>query len=172
MPRTPNGTVDHTMDITIREATRAGVLPVAELFDLYRQFYGQEANPGLALNFITERSEKPESVILVADAPDGGLAGFCQLYPTFCSVEAAPIYALYDLFVLPAARTHGAGKLLLQAAEAKALATGRARLDLTTANSRGYRLPRKPPALRYQPMLLCHPRRAHESAADGLPHAW
>jgi ribosomal protein S18 acetylase RimI-like enzyme len=123
------------MKIMTREATHADIAQVAALFDQYRQFYEQEANPALALNFITERFEKSESVILVADAPDGNLAGFCQLYPTFCSVEAAPIYALYDLFVQPAARKHGVGRLLLQAAEAKALATGRARLDLTTAKT-------------------------------------
>jgi hypothetical protein len=26
------------------------------------------------------------------------------MYPSFCSVEAAPIYTLYDLFVSPLAR--------------------------------------------------------------------
>ena len=123
------------MKITIRESTHADIAQVAVLFDLYRQFYEQEANPELALNFITARFEKLESVILVADAQDGCIVGFCQLYPTFCSVEATPIYALYDLFVLPEARKHGVGKLLLQAAEAKARAAGKARLDLTTAKT-------------------------------------
>ena len=61
--------------------------------------------------------------------------GFCQLYPTFCSVEAAPIYALYDLFVLPTARKLGVGKALLLAAEAKAIAEGKVRMDLTTAKT-------------------------------------
>jgi ribosomal protein S18 acetylase RimI-like enzyme len=57
------------------------------------------------------------------------------MYPTFCSVEAAPIYVLYDLFVLPEARKFGAGRALLQAAEARAAADGKARIDLTTAKS-------------------------------------
>jgi ribosomal protein S18 acetylase RimI-like enzyme len=55
------------------------------------------------------------------------------LYPTFCSVEAAPIYTLYDLFVSPQARRAGAATALLQAADAHAAQTGRVRMDLTTA---------------------------------------
>ncbi len=63
------------------------------------------------------------------------IVGFCQLYPTFCSVEAAPIYSLYDLFVLPSARKLGVGKQLLLAAEQKAVAEGKVRMDLTTAKT-------------------------------------
>ncbi|HEX5738552.1 MAG TPA: GNAT family N-acetyltransferase, partial [Hydrogenophaga sp.] len=49
--------------------------------------------------------------------------------------EAQPIYALYDLYVMPTARKSGAGRMLLQAAEAKAVAMGKVRLDLTTART-------------------------------------
>jgi ribosomal protein S18 acetylase RimI-like enzyme len=56
-------------------------------------------------------------------------------YPTFCSVEAKPIYALYDLFVLPSARKSGVGRMLLQAAEAQAAKAGKVRMDLTTAKT-------------------------------------
>jgi ribosomal protein S18 acetylase RimI-like enzyme len=65
------------------------------------------------------------------------LIGFCQLYPTFCSVEAQPTYTLYDLFVTPSARRLGAGRILLLAAEQLAAERGRARLDLTTAKTNG-----------------------------------
>jgi ribosomal protein S18 acetylase RimI-like enzyme len=61
--------------------------------------------------------------------------GFCQLYPTFCSVIASPIYVLYDLFVRPEARKSGAGKALLIAAEQHAAQNGYARMDLTTAKT-------------------------------------
>jgi GNAT superfamily N-acetyltransferase len=57
------------------------------------------------------------------------------LYPTFCSVEAAPIYTLYDLFVSPQARRTGAARALLRAADAYAAQTGRVRMDLTTART-------------------------------------
>ena len=123
------------MSIITREACQSDISAISELFDLYRQFYEQPPNLRLAQEFINERFAKQESVILVAEDDQLGLAGFCQLYPTFCSVEAKPIYALYDLFVLPSARKVGVGRLLLQAAEAKAALEGKARMDLTTART-------------------------------------
>ena len=108
---------------------------IAPLFDAYRQFYEQPADADAALAFITARLERGESVILLARRPDGSALGFCQLYPSFCSVLAAPIYVLYDLFVVPDARRLGVGRALLLAAEAHARATGHARMDLTTARN-------------------------------------
>jgi len=108
---------------------------IAPLFDAYRQFYEQPADADAALAFITARLERGESVILLARRPDGSALGFCQLYPSFCSVLAAPIYVLYDLFVVPDARRRGVGRALLLAAEAHARATGHARMDLTTARN-------------------------------------
>jgi len=123
------------MHITTREARLGDVAAVAALFDLYRQFYEQAPDLPLAQVFIQERISKQESVILVAESGAAELVGFCQLYPTFCSVEAKPIYVLYDLFVHPSARKSGAGKQLMQAAEAKAIADGKCRMDLTTAKT-------------------------------------
>nr|WP_180319115.1 GNAT family N-acetyltransferase [Delftia acidovorans] len=108
---------------------------IAPLFDAYRQFYEQPADADAALAFITARLERGQSVILLARRPDGSALGFCQLYPSFCSVLAAPIYVLYDLFVVPDARRLGVGRALLLAAEAHARATGHARMDLTTARN-------------------------------------
>ncbi|WP_353178354.1 GNAT family N-acetyltransferase [Delftia acidovorans] len=108
---------------------------IAPLFDAYRQFYEQPADADASLAFITARLERGESVILLARRPDGSALGFCQLYPSFCSVLAAPIYVLYDLFVAPDARRLGVGRALLLAAEAHARATGHARMDLTTARN-------------------------------------
>jgi ribosomal protein S18 acetylase RimI-like enzyme len=42
---------------------------------------------------------------------------------------------LYDLFVAPEARGTGAGRALMQAAEAYAASTGAARLELSTAKT-------------------------------------
>ncbi|WP_454708403.1 N-acetyltransferase family protein [Delftia acidovorans] len=108
---------------------------IAPLFDAYRQFYERPADADAALAFITARLERGESVILLARRPDGSALGFCQLYPSFCSVLAAPIYVLYDLFVVPDARRLGVGRALLLAAEAHARATGHPRMDLTTARN-------------------------------------
>lgn len=121
--------------ISTRIATLADVDVVAPLFDAYRRFYEQTADLGLARRFIHDRLLKNESVVLLASNEDRQVVGFCQLYPTFCSVEAKPIYSLYDLFVRPDSRRSGAGRHLLQAAEKLAIERGKARMDLTTART-------------------------------------
>lgn len=119
----------------IRPATVADADTLAPLFDAYRQFYEQAPDLCGARAFIAERLARGESVVLLALNASGTAAGFCQLYPTFCSVEAAPIYVLYDLFVAPTARQSGTGRALLRAAEALARAHGKVRMDLTTAHT-------------------------------------
>ena len=116
-------------------ATLADLELVAPLFDAYRQFYDQPPDLDRARKFIRERMERAESDILRVIGAHGDVLGFCQLYPTFCSVEAEPIYALYDLFVRPQARRSGAGRALLLAAEALASQNGKVRMDLTTART-------------------------------------
>jgi len=119
----------------IRAAGIDDVSTVALLFDAYRQFYGQPADPALAREFIGARLRRGESVVLLAEDESGAALGFCQMYPTFCSVAAATIYVLYDLFVSPHQRRVGVGRALLRAAEARAQAEGMARIDLSTAKT-------------------------------------
>ncbi len=119
----------------VRMASINDLAAVAALFDSYRQFYGEPANPALATQFIGSRISNKESVIFLAEDDHGNALGFCQLYPTFCSVLGAPIYVLYDLFVAPARRQSGAGRALMLAAEAHAIGTGAARMDLSTAKT-------------------------------------
>jgi ribosomal protein S18 acetylase RimI-like enzyme len=119
--------------ISTRRATREDLEGIAELFDTYRQFYKQAPDLALARRFIGERMERDESVIFVAEGDAKKLIGFCQLYPTFCSVRAAPIFVLYDLFVAPSARRTGAGRALMLAAEEYAREAGVGRMDLSTA---------------------------------------
>ena len=123
------------MSLHIRPASIHDIDHVAALFDQYRQFYEQAPNLALATQFISARMQRQESVILIAVADNAEVVGFCQLYPSFCSVIAAPIYTLYDLYVSPSQRRTGAGKALLQAAEAHARAVGAQRMDLTTART-------------------------------------
>ena len=120
--------------LEIRQAGIADVSAVAQLFDQYRQFYAQAPNLALATQFIGERISKQGSVIFVAEIA-GEIVGFCQLYPTFCSVEAAKIAVLYDLFVAQSARKTGLGAALMLAAQAYAQTQGFARLDLSTAKT-------------------------------------
>jgi ribosomal protein S18 acetylase RimI-like enzyme len=123
------------MTVRVRPCAAADLEQVSVLFDQYRQFYRQPADPMLTREFITQRFEGGESFVLVAEAEGTGVIGFCQLYPSFCSVAAGPILMLYDLFVTPALRRHGAGRMLLQAAAEYARGTGAVRMDLATAKT-------------------------------------
>lgn len=122
------------MTVRVRPAQAADLTALSMLFDQYRQFYRQPADPALALDFLAARFDRSESTILVAEA-DAGVIGFCQLYPSFCSVAGAPILVLYDLFVAPAQRRRGAARALLQAAAVHARAAGAVRMDLATART-------------------------------------
>ncbi|MFZ4286518.1 GNAT family N-acetyltransferase [Variovorax sp. HJSM1_2] len=128
--------------VTVRQARLADLDNIAPLFDAYRQFYQQPADLALATAFIAERMRAGESTVLLAEDSKGQALGFCQLYPSFCSVAAAPIHVLYDLFVAKPARSSGTGRALMQAAQDFAEAAGSARMDLTTArtNSRAQAL--------------------------------
>ena len=118
----------------IRQATLADIDALAPLFDAYRRFYEQPGDVALASDFLHERLERNESTILVAEDP-GQLLGFCQLYPTWCSVAAARIFVLYDLFVDAGVRRAGVGRALMRAAQDFGRAAGAVRLDLSTAHT-------------------------------------
>ena len=124
----------------IRRATIEDLSQLAQLFDAYRQFYEQVPDIALANTFIADRINKHESVIFVAannetNSAEKQLIGFCQIYPSFCSVMAAKIGVLYDLFVDSTARKTGAGRALMLAAQEYAAKNGMARLDLSTAKN-------------------------------------
>lgn len=121
--------------IRTRNATLADLDDVALLFDAYRQFYEQPSDLALAKDFIRDRMQGNESVIVLALDQTRRIVGFCQLYPLFCSIEAKPIYLLSDLYVAQDARRSGAGRALLQAAEQYAALHGRVKMELTTART-------------------------------------
>ena len=123
-----------TSDTTIRRAVPADLDALAPLFDAYRRFYEQPGDVALASAWLQERMERGESVVFVAEADDQ-LLGFCQLYPTWCSVAAARIFVLYDLFVDDGVRRAGVGRRLMLAAQAFAREAGAVRLDLSTART-------------------------------------
>jgi ribosomal protein S18 acetylase RimI-like enzyme len=124
------------MAVTIQRAGVDNLSAVAPLFDLYRQFYGQESDLGGATEFLAERLGKGQSVVFLATeasaSPPAGL-GFVQLYPSFSSVRMAPVWILNDLFVAQGARRAGVARLLMDAALDLARSTGAARLVLATA---------------------------------------
>jgi GNAT superfamily N-acetyltransferase len=116
--------------VTIRRAVLRDVEALVPLFDSYRQFYGQSSNPELARKFLTERLERGESTVFIAE--DGRRAvGFAQSFPMFSSVSAARIYVLNDLFVAPEARRRGVGQALLAASLEFARSVGAVRVTLS-----------------------------------------
>ncbi|MGA2257095.1 MAG: GNAT family N-acetyltransferase [Thermoguttaceae bacterium] len=122
------------MTIQIRRASKADLGTVAELFDGYRQSYGQSADYPLAEAFVRDRLTNNDSVVFVAiDRQSGDGLGFVQLYPSFSSVAAQCIWILNDLFVAPTARRRGVGRSLLNAARDHGASSGAKRLVLSTA---------------------------------------
>ncbi len=120
--------------VRIERAGLDDVPLLATLFDAYRQFYEQPADLPLAERYLHDRLARDESLVWLAWQGAQAI-GFCQCYPTFCSVVAAPIFVLYDLYVSPGARGLGAARALMQAAVDEARTRGCARLDLSTAKT-------------------------------------
>ncbi|NMP31522.1 GNAT family N-acetyltransferase [Thalassotalea sp. M1531] len=106
---------------------------VAELFDLYRQFYKQAPDLTASKEFIANRLALKDSIIFLALSDDNTPIGFTQLYPAFLSVAMKPMLYLNDLFVLSEQRKSGTGKALLDAAYDFALTNGFGQLKLATA---------------------------------------
>ncbi len=127
-----------TGQVEIRRAAPHDLELLVPLFDAYRQFYQQPSDPELAGEFLARRLSRGESIVFLAI--DGGrnpprTLGFTQLYPSYCSVLAAPILILYDLFVTPEGRRGGIGRLLMDRARRHAVETGARRIELSTAHT-------------------------------------
>ncbi len=130
------GTASDSSPVYITQANLDNLDQVARLFDLYRQFYEEDADLSLARQYIEQRLQTHSSVIFIAwnsDNTDKKAIGFTQLYSTFCSVEASTIWVLYDLFVDSGQRNNGVGKALMNRAKAMAVESGASRIDLETA---------------------------------------
>jgi ribosomal protein S18 acetylase RimI-like enzyme len=119
--------------ISVRRASPADVESVAELFALYRVFYGQSHDVAAAASFLRARLERGESILYIAKAEDGAVVGFVQVYPTFASVELGAAWRLNDLYVAESARGHGVAILLMRAVRDGASDAGAVWIDLETA---------------------------------------
>jgi ribosomal protein S18 acetylase RimI-like enzyme len=103
-------------NMQIIQATLKHIDAVAEVFDAYRQYYGQTSDIEGAKQFLAERIVNQESVIFLA-LDDNQPMGFTQLYPMFSSVSMRRSWTLNDLFVKENIRSKGIGKALLTTAQ-------------------------------------------------------
>jgi ribosomal protein S18 acetylase RimI-like enzyme len=119
------------MPITIRSATTSDIDTLAPLFDAYRAFYEQTPDSAGARAYLEQRIGAADATVLLAEFDDA-VVGFALMYPGWSSLRMAPILQLSDLFVDPAARAQGAGRMLMEACEAFGVARGAVRLQLET----------------------------------------
>lgn len=119
----------------IRKATLQDISALATLFDAYRVFYEKTSDYKSAVRFLTERIERNESEIFVAETETTQIVGFVQLYPLFSSTRMQRLWLLNDLFVLPEFRSKGISIALIEKSKALCLETNACGLQLETAKT-------------------------------------
>lgn len=123
------------MDTVVLRADSSHLERLLPLFTGYRRFYEQTPDDEADRAFLAARLRLKDSVIFLAQNDDhaGEASGFVQLYPSFDSVAAGPIWILHDLYVAEDCRRCGTGRLLMNAARDFCRTTGAVRVDLATA---------------------------------------
>ncbi|NLY13553.1 MAG: GNAT family N-acetyltransferase [Gammaproteobacteria bacterium] len=111
------------------------------MFIRYRELYGAKPQPEASKDFLAERINKQEAVILLAFEEET-LLGFCLVYPSFSSVSLRPIWILNDLYVAEGARRKHIAQQLLQATaeQARAHDAVRLRVSIHASNEIAQRL--------------------------------
>lgn len=118
-------------EVDVRRAGPDDLDAAASLFEAYLRFYRRDHGLEAARAFLAARLEAGESLIFLGFRA-GSAVGFAQVYPTFSSLSLAPAWTLNDLFVDPAARGSGAGRVMLRAVLDAAREVGAAAVNLET----------------------------------------
>ena len=119
------------MNVQIIQAKVEHLEPVAVLFDLYRQFYGQPSDLEGARRVIGERLQRGDSIIFVAVLGTEAI-GFVQLFPSFSSAWMQRTWIMNDVYVLEEHRKKGISRQLVQKVIDYGRETGAKRLTLNT----------------------------------------
>jgi len=123
------------MKYKIIRASSKDINSVANLFDLYRQFYSYKSDISASIDYIKERIENNESIIFIATNDKGNGLGFVQLYETFGSLDLGKIIVLYDLYVKEEFRKNKIGRELMLKSHEYAKEIKAKRIQLSTATN-------------------------------------
>lgn len=104
------------MKNSIRKATQEDLVQLSQLFDEYRMFYHKTSDLAGAQQFLSDRLEKNDSEIFVAEESEK-LVGFVQLYPLFSSTRMKRYWLLNDLYVNLDSRGRGFSRALIEQAK-------------------------------------------------------
>lgn len=122
------------VNVEIKQASMVDLQGLAEIFNLYRIFYGQDSDVEGAASFLFERFEHRESIVFIArDSKQKQIIGFTQLYPSFSSITMKRSIILNDLFVIESYRNQGIAQLLLDEAKKYTILIKAKGLELSTA---------------------------------------
>jgi ribosomal protein S18 acetylase RimI-like enzyme len=104
------------------------------MFTHYREMYGAMPQPDASKEYLAQRINKQEAIILLA-FEDEALLGFCLVYPSFSSISLRPMWIINDLYVAEKARRNHVALQLLQATAEQARAHGAVRLRVSISAS-------------------------------------
>lgn len=113
------------------EPAAAELAGVAAVFDQYRQHYGEPVVPGQALAWLAQHTSSGVLTIFTAHTGED-LVGIATTVGLPASLRLGCFWQLRDLYVVPAARRHGAGRALVNAVRAAASAAGAIRVSIQT----------------------------------------
>jgi ribosomal protein S18 acetylase RimI-like enzyme len=121
-------------DLFIKAVTEADIDALLPLVADYQRFYGVDAVDDAANRrfFLQFAGDAAAGIQHLAFA-SGEAVGFTTLYFGFCSIEAAPVATLYDLYVVPQQRGAGIGRALMENAAQVARARGMRQMAWFTA---------------------------------------
>lgn len=119
--------------MTITTATSDDLDDVLAMFRAYLRFYGVERDPAHAREFLRDRLQSGESLVLLGRTADGTPAGLAQVYFTFSSLSLGPVWTFNDLYVAEVARGTGLGRALVREVCRRAAAAGALRVQGETA---------------------------------------
>lgn len=122
--------------VIISRAGEQDVDQAVALFMSYFDFYNRVHDRQQVAEFIVERLQSSDSVLLLAwlESAEGQKAvGMAHVYPTFSTLSLARSWTLNDLYVSTDARGLGVGRALVQAVTDRAGQAGAAEVTLETA---------------------------------------